>query len=79
MKWQDAVLTDGICNRFGVANLEGGGEVAFTAAHLQTMLDAAVAAERERCIAECKTVAADVTDAAKMGAMECWRRLALGA
>lgn len=45
----------------------------------QDELDAAVAAERERCIAECKAVAADVTDAAKMGALECWRRLALGA
>ena len=36
----------------------------------------AVAAERKRCIAECKATAEDVTDAAKMGALECWRRLA---
>lgn len=40
---------------------------------------AAVAAERERCAALCDGVAADVTDAAKMGALECWRRLSLGA
>ena len=47
MKWQDAILVNGICNEFGFNAMNTGEEVEFSARDLQAMLDAAAATERE--------------------------------